>query len=50
MTVGAGMIEQALSDSGDSDAVTHEYSEFELELNALIRKHFPHWEAKDLLK
>ncbi|QZN91430.1 sulfate adenylyltransferase subunit CysN [Idiomarina abyssalis] len=50
MTVGAGMIEQALSDSAESETQKHEYSEFELELNALIRKHFPHWEAKDLLK
>jgi sulfate adenylyltransferase subunit 1 len=23
-------------------------SAFEVELNALIRKHFPHWEAKDI--
>ena len=22
---------------------------FELELNQLIRKHFPHWDARDLL-
>ncbi|MWX13711.1 sulfate adenylyltransferase, partial [Francisella tularensis] len=27
---------------------TNDYSEFELELNALIRKHFPHWDAKNL--
>jgi sulfate adenylyltransferase subunit 1 len=26
------------------------YSEFELELNALVRKHFPHWNAVDLQK
>ncbi|WP_417440111.1 sulfate adenylyltransferase subunit CysN [Idiomarina abyssalis] len=50
MTVGAGMIEQALSDSAESKTQKQEYSEFELELNALIRKHFPHWEARDLLK
>ncbi|AVJ55282.1 sulfate adenylyltransferase subunit CysN [Idiomarina sp. OT37-5b] len=50
MTVAAGMIEQALSDSDESRGDKHQYSEFELELNALIRKHFPHWEAKDLLK
>lgn len=25
-----------------------QFSEFELELNALIRKHFPHWQAKDI--
>jgi sulfate adenylyltransferase subunit 1 len=28
----------------------HEYSEFELEMNALVRKHFPHWGAKDIAK
>lgn len=50
MTVGAGMIEQALSDSAEGEPQKHDYSEFELELNALIRKYFPHWEAKDLLK
>ena len=26
-----------------------QYSAFELELNQLIRKHFPHWDARDLL-
>jgi sulfate adenylyltransferase subunit 1 len=25
-----------------------QYSAFELELNALIRRHFPHWDACDL--
>jgi len=50
MTVGAGMIGQALSGSDEGETQKHDYSEFELELNALIRKHFPHWEAKDLLK
>jgi sulfate adenylyltransferase subunit 1 len=24
------------------------FSAFELEFNALVRKHFPHWDAKDL--
>ncbi|MBY5921246.1 sulfate adenylyltransferase subunit CysN [Ferrimonas balearica] len=45
-TVGAGMIVA----KGQKDAKTTgpQISEFELELNALIRKHFPHWEAKDL--
>ncbi|EPC0929628.1 hypothetical protein ACRV5D_005227, partial [Klebsiella pneumoniae] len=28
---------------------TSQYSAFELELNQLIRKHFPHWDARDLL-
>lgn len=25
------------------------FSAFELELNALVRRHFPHWDARDLL-
>lgn len=41
-TVGAGMIE-SVSKSDDKNS---EHSEFEIELNALIRKHFPHWESK----
>ncbi|GEA62015.1 sulfate adenylyltransferase subunit CysN [Vibrio comitans] len=45
-TVGAGMIEGALESKRQP---SHEYSEFELELNQLVRKHFPHWDAKDLL-
>jgi len=46
ITVGAGMVQQALdSQSGVAQA---NFSEFELELNALIRKHFPHWGAADL--
>jgi sulfate adenylyltransferase subunit 1 len=27
-----------------------EYSQFEIELNRLIRKYFPHWNAKDITK
>jgi sulfate adenylyltransferase subunit 1 len=45
VTVGAGVIKA----KGNIDETTqHEFSAFELELNALVRKHFPHWEAKDL--
>jgi len=46
ITVGAGMVMQRL----DQKAVTAQtdFSEFELELNALVRKHFPHWGAIDL--
>ncbi|MDO2950403.1 sulfate adenylyltransferase subunit CysN [Aeromonas simiae] len=44
VTVGAGMIVQAL----DEVAAKTSVSEFELELNALIRKHFPHWQALDI--
>lgn len=43
-TVGAGMIIDANEDLPSNT----EYSEFELEFNALVRKHFPHWEAKDI--
>jgi len=45
ITVGAGMILHAIEDTGEV-----EYSEFELEFNALVRKHFPHWGARDILK
>lgn len=47
-TVGAGMIIEALQDEDSSPR--SEFSEFELELNALVRKHFPHWQALDLSK
>jgi sulfate adenylyltransferase subunit 1 len=45
-TVGAGMI---LQKSEKKLKEEKPYSEFEIELNALIRKYFPHWEAKDIL-
>ena len=41
VTVGAGMIVEGLA----AKAVAGQYSEFEVELNALVRKHFPHWQA-----
>ena len=44
VTIGAGMITDSLSHV----EVKHEYSEFELEFNQLVRKHFPHWQALDL--
>jgi sulfate adenylyltransferase subunit 1 len=44
VTVGAGMITHALEQNA------HEYSAFELELNALVRKQFPHWGARDITK
>lgn len=47
-TVGAGMIRGSIEAIKQSQA--HAYSAFELEFNALVRKHFPHWEAKDILK
>jgi sulfate adenylyltransferase subunit 1 len=45
-TVGAGMVIDAIDDSVDNS----EYSEFELEFNALVIKHFPHWNATDITK
>jgi sulfate adenylyltransferase subunit 1 len=29
-------------------AATTDWAAFERDLNALVRKHFPHWEAKDI--
>ncbi|WP_086931389.1 sulfate adenylyltransferase subunit CysN [Agarilytica rhodophyticola] len=50
ITVAAGMVEQVLErrEMDESDTTHSDFSAFELELNALIRKHFPHWESKDL--
>ena len=45
VTVGAGMIRQPQQNASLSRG---DFSAFELELNALIRRHFPHWEARDL--
>ncbi|MDX1304465.1 sulfate adenylyltransferase subunit CysN [Photobacterium sp.] len=45
VTVGAGMVCEALA---ESTAKHHDFSAFELELNALIRKHFPHWGTNDI--
>ena len=47
VTVGAAMIVNGLDQKAQSVALGN-VSAFEVELNALIRKHFPHWEAKDL--
>lgn len=46
LTVGAGMVIETL-DRSEAEGHT-DISAFELELNALIRKHFPHWEARDI--
>ena len=48
VTVGAGMVREALA--GEQDIASTSVSAFEVELNALIRKHFPHWQAKDISK
>ncbi|AMB76930.1 sulfate adenylyltransferase subunit CysN [Pantoea ananatis] len=46
VTVGAGLINEPLNDRPQHNS---EFSAFELELNALVRRHFPHWNARDLL-
>lgn len=46
-TVGAGMIMKKSEQT--TKKAMHEHSEFEVEFNALVRKHFPHWEAKEIL-
>ncbi len=45
-TVGAGMIVQKAQTAVKKEASGH--TEFEIELNALIRKHFPHWESREI--
>jgi len=47
VTVGAGMIREP--QQGGESSHSGEFSAFELELNALVRRHFPHWNARDLL-
>ena len=49
LTIAAGMIEQVL-DAGNQTATPSEFSAFEVEFNALVRKHFPHWQALDISK
>jgi sulfate adenylyltransferase subunit 1 len=49
-TAGAGMITKALEGHGaqeNGDELAR-LRDFEVELNALVRKYFPHWEAKDI--
>jgi sulfate adenylyltransferase subunit 1 len=46
-TVGAGMIVNRSADKAKSD--TPRYAAFEVELNALVRKHFPHWESREII-
>jgi sulfate adenylyltransferase subunit 1 len=43
-TVGAGMIIE------QTEEAKSEISEFERDMNALVRKHFPHWNALDISK
>lgn len=44
-TVGAGMIRKRSEDQTKKESI---YSDFEIEFNALVRKHFPHWECKEI--
>ncbi|MDP5213680.1 sulfate adenylyltransferase subunit CysN [Pseudoalteromonas tunicata] len=46
LTVAAGMIEHVLAPETRNDR----FSEQEIELNAFIRKHYPHWQAIDIAK
>ncbi|GAB1258049.1 sulfate adenylyltransferase subunit CysN [Aurantivibrio plasticivorans] len=46
ITVGAGMVTDTLESASVGGLAN--VSEFEVELNALIRKHFPHWGAADI--
>ena len=46
VTVGAGMVREP---NEQAQTGASQYSAFELELNQLVRKHFPHWDARDLL-
>jgi sulfate adenylyltransferase subunit 1 len=48
VTVGAGMMREALIDK--TVLLTGDFSAFEIEFNALVRKHFPHWNASDISK
>lgn len=47
ITVAAGMVIDVLEESSEAKS---DFSAFEVELNALVRKHFPHWDAKDISK
>ena len=45
LTVGAGMINETRNEQDKVD-----FSAFEVEFNALVRKHFPHWGTRDISK
>jgi len=48
VTIGAGMITESVNSSKSQALSAEQFSAFELEFNILVRKHFPHWDAKDL--
>ncbi|WP_136248107.1 sulfate adenylyltransferase subunit CysN [Halomonas borealis] len=48
ITVGAGMIRGAAEAGAEVAAGEVDWAGFEVELNALVRKYFPHWQARDV--
>lgn len=44
-TCGAGMVREVLSEKAQKN---HQYSDFERELNALIRRHYPQWQCQEI--
>lgn len=46
VTAGAGLVREVKDQSVEPK---DNFSEFEIELNKLVRRHFPHWGARDLL-
>lgn len=53
VTVGAGLVREVVeSEAGEpvTAGATHsvDWAAFEQDLNALVRRHFPHWEARDI--
>ncbi|MGJ8525029.1 Sulfate adenylyltransferase subunit 1 [Halomonadaceae bacterium LMG 33818] len=49
ITVGAGMIRD-VDVVAEGAATSVDWAGFEMELNALVRRYFPHWEAKDITR
>jgi sulfate adenylyltransferase subunit 1 len=47
VTVGAGMV-RGIAEAGARPPGEVDWAGFEAELNALVRRYFPHWEAKDM--
>lgn len=45
VTIGAGLVRKSWQ---ETQIQSSNLSAFEIELNALIRKHYPHWQAKDV--
>ncbi|NDV13125.1 sulfate adenylyltransferase subunit CysN [Crenobacter caeni] len=50
-TAAAGMVREPIAAAaGTPDDELAHYRAFEVELNALVRRYFPHWEAKDIAR